>query len=210
LVNDYFIEIKRGVYIALRKGEQTRQMIISKSSRLFNQKGYASTFISDIMEETGLKKGGIYRHFDSKNELTIEAFKFSVKTMQEHYKDAIKDKKSAKGQLLAFIDAFTTLERDVPIQGGCPLMNAAIEFDDFTSDLISYVQSAMNDLLAFIEQTVIKGQKNNEISQDINPKQASIIILSSLEGALALSRLYRNPEPLAQTVNYLQSYVDQL
>lgn len=194
----------------MRKGEKTRQMIISKSSQVFNQKGYASAFISDVMKETGLKKGGIYRHFDSKNELEIEAFKFSVKTMREHYKDAMKGKKSVKEQLLSFINAFRTLERGVPIQGGCPLMNAAIEFDDSTSDLIPYVQSAMNDLLLSIEQLMINGQKNNEISKDINPKQTSIIILSCLEGALALSRLYRNPEPLDQTVHYLQSFVEQL
>ncbi|WP_060206758.1 TetR/AcrR family transcriptional regulator [Sporosarcina koreensis] len=194
----------------MRKGEKTRQMIISKSSQLFNQKGYASALISDVMKETGLKKGGIYRHFDSKNELAIEAFKYSAKTMREHYKNAMHDKKSVKEQLLAFIDAFTTLERDVPIQGGCPLMNATIEFDDSTSELIPYVQSAMNDLLLSVEQLMIDGQKNNEISKDINPKQATIIILSSLEGALALSRLYRSPEPLTQTVHYLQSYVEQL
>src|SRR5580704_4083396 len=51
------------------KGEQTRQEIIRKAAPIFNQKGYSGTALSDLMRATGLGKGGIYRHFESKQEL---------------------------------------------------------------------------------------------------------------------------------------------
>jgi TetR/AcrR family transcriptional repressor of nem operon len=50
----------------MRKGEQTRQEI--------NQKGYDGAALSDLMRATGLEKGGIYRHFGSKEELAGDAF----------------------------------------------------------------------------------------------------------------------------------------
>jgi hypothetical protein len=53
----------------VRKGEETRQEIIRKAAPIFNQKGYDGAALSDLMRATGLKKGGIYRHFDSKQEL---------------------------------------------------------------------------------------------------------------------------------------------
>ncbi|MGM0878706.1 MAG: TetR/AcrR family transcriptional regulator, partial [Bacillota bacterium] len=53
-------------YENMNKGERTKKFIIEQSSSLFNTNGYKSTSISKIMEATGLKKGGIYRHFDSK------------------------------------------------------------------------------------------------------------------------------------------------
>ena len=58
----------------MRKGEQTRQQIIRKAAPIFNQRGYSGAALSDLMRATGLKKGGIYRHFESKQELvrTIE------------------------------------------------------------------------------------------------------------------------------------------
>src|SRR5271170_2332921 len=59
------------------KGEQTRGDIIRKSAPLFNQRGYEGTSLSDLMEATGLQKGGIYRHFSSKEELATEAFDYS-------------------------------------------------------------------------------------------------------------------------------------
>src|SRR5580693_231420 len=58
----------------MRKGEQTRQEIIQKAAPIFNQKGFDGAALSDLMRATGLEKGGIYRHFDSKQELAAEAF----------------------------------------------------------------------------------------------------------------------------------------
>ena len=50
----------------MRKGEQTRQYIIRKAAPIFNQRGFNGAALSDLMKATGLEKGGIYRHFDSK------------------------------------------------------------------------------------------------------------------------------------------------
>ena len=58
----------------MRKGEQTRREIIRKAAPIFNQKGYNGAALSDLMRATGLEKGGIYRHFESKQELAGEAF----------------------------------------------------------------------------------------------------------------------------------------
>ncbi len=58
----------------MRKGEQTRQEIIPKAAPIFNQKGYDGAALSDLMRAAGLEKGGIYRHFESKQELAEQAF----------------------------------------------------------------------------------------------------------------------------------------
>src|SRR5258707_9181455 len=58
----------------VRKGEQTRQEIIRKAAPIFNRKGYSGAALSDLMRATGLEKGGIYPHFESKQELAADAF----------------------------------------------------------------------------------------------------------------------------------------
>src|ERR1700753_912092 len=58
----------------MTKGEDTRREIVEKAAPLFNQKGFEGTSMSDLMRVTGLQKGGIYRHFSSKEELAGEAF----------------------------------------------------------------------------------------------------------------------------------------
>src|SRR5437879_9606459 len=61
----------------MRKGEQTRQEIIRKAAPIFNQRGYDGAALSDLMRATGLEKGGIYRHFESKQQLAAEAFDYA-------------------------------------------------------------------------------------------------------------------------------------
>jgi hypothetical protein len=62
------------------QGEETRQEIIRKAAPIFNRKGYSDAALSDLMRATGLEKGGIYRHFESKQELAVDAFAHAWKT----------------------------------------------------------------------------------------------------------------------------------
>ena len=57
----------------MSKAEKTKENIVKQAAALFNQKGYSGSSISDIMQATGLQKGGIYNHFNSKEELALEA-----------------------------------------------------------------------------------------------------------------------------------------
>ena len=68
------------------KKERTRKYIIEQAAPLFNQKGFAGTSLHDIMEITGLKKGGIYGNFESKEEIAIASFEYSVELVTEKVK----------------------------------------------------------------------------------------------------------------------------
>ena len=61
----------------MTKGEQTRQRLVAEAAGLFNRHGYEGSSMQDIMQATGLKKGGIYRHFGTKEELAQEAFDYA-------------------------------------------------------------------------------------------------------------------------------------
>ena len=58
----------------MSKGDDTKERIIEQTAPLFNQMGFFGSSLSDIMQATGLKKGGIYNHFGSKEQLALEAY----------------------------------------------------------------------------------------------------------------------------------------
>jgi AcrR family transcriptional regulator len=62
----------------MKKGERTRERIIAESAAVFNQRGFFGTTIDDLLQATGLQKGGLYRHFQSKEELALEAFDYAI------------------------------------------------------------------------------------------------------------------------------------
>src|SRR5258707_15328517 len=63
----------------MSKGELTRDRILAQAAPIFNQRGFAGCSMQDLMDATGLEKGGIYRHFQSKEELAAEAFKYALR-----------------------------------------------------------------------------------------------------------------------------------
>src|SRR5258708_10745703 len=113
----------------MRKGEQTRREIIRKAAPIFNQKGYDGAALSDLMRATGLKKGGIYRHFDSKQELSGDAFDHAWKIAVETRFEGTEEIRNTVDRLTQLVRNF----RDRPaglVPGGCPLLNTAIDSDD--------------------------------------------------------------------------------
>src|SRR5882757_1664739 len=113
--------------VNMNKGEETRQKIIAAAAPLFNKQGYAGCALKDIMEATGLEKGGIYRHFETKEELAAEAFDYAwnlASTKRRQNLDAIPNHVD---RLKQYIANFVTR---VGLPGGCPLPNTAVDSDD--------------------------------------------------------------------------------
>lgn len=191
----------------MSKAEETRSHIIERSASLFNQQGYAGSSISDIMKATGLKKGGIYNHFKSKDELALAAFDFAVEQVRRRYIIAVKNQEGAIAQLHAIVHTFCTSIDEVSLEGGCPLMNTAIDSDDTHPKLRDRVQQAMNQWRNLITHVVNQGIKTGEIRASIEPDAVATILISTLEGAMMLTRLYSDRTHLEQARNHLNHYL---
>ncbi|MBS5604004.1 MAG: TetR/AcrR family transcriptional regulator [Enterocloster asparagiformis] len=55
-----------------KKGEETKRLIREKAISLFAQKGFKNVTMKDICCETGLSRGGLYRHYDSTRQIFSE------------------------------------------------------------------------------------------------------------------------------------------
>lgn len=54
------------------KGENTKKTICREAAKLFSKKGFKDVSMQDICNATGLSKGGLYRHFGSKEEILFQ------------------------------------------------------------------------------------------------------------------------------------------
>lgn len=77
--------------------EETVNLILDVSAKLFIEKGYDETSIQDIIDHLGgLSKGAIYHHFKSKESILVAIFD-RMGEMTEHQMSAIRDEKSLTG-----------------------------------------------------------------------------------------------------------------
>lgn len=195
----------------MKKGEKTRQRIIEKSALIFNEKGYHHTSISDIMSETGLKKGGIYRHFKDKNELMIEAFYFSVRKVRNYFLEKTASESDEIILLKIFFEIFKNLADDIPIAGGCPIFNASIEMDDQQEcGLLPHAQNSMQRLIEMVTEIIESGMQKGIFRSDISAKDQAVFFISSLEGGLGLTKLYKDQKYLKAVCENLEKYIETI
>lgn len=194
----------------MRKGEQTREHIIEQAAGLFNQKGFAGASLSDIMEATGLQKGGIYRHFGSKEELAAEAFDFAARRMGARFAAALEGRRSAVERLRAIIRVYVGVPLDPPVPGGCPVLSAAVESDYGDTPLRERVRAVMDELRALVHRVVRSGVERGELRAEADPEQVATVFTASLEGAIMLTQLYDDPVHVRRAAVHLEEYLERL
>ena len=191
----------------MRKGEQTRREIIRKAAPIFNQKGYDGAALSDLMRATGLEKGGIYRHFDSKQELAGEAFDHAWKLAMDARFEGAQEIPNTVDRLKQIVRNFRDRRAGV-VPGGCPLLNTAIDSDDGNPQLRAKARRALSSWLNRLQSIAEEGQRRREIRSDVDPVKLATLIASTLEGSLMVSRLQRKEDPLDLACRHLEEYLD--
>jgi AcrR family transcriptional regulator len=192
------------------RGEGTRENIIRKAATLFNQQGFAGASMADIMAATGLQKGGIYRHFESKEQLAVEALDYAVALMTRRFTEALEGKRHAIDRLDAIISVFEALPHDPPVPGGCPVMNAGIENDDGGNPALrDRARAAMDGLRALVVRTAERGRERGEVRPDVDAEALATVMISTLEGAVMMSRLFGDETHVARAGAHLRRYLDQ-
>ena len=193
----------------MSKAQATKAHIIEQAATLFNQQGYAGSSMSDLMRVTGLQKGGIYNHFRSKDELALGAFTFAVERIQQRFRGALRGKRHAVDRLMAILDVYENFLADPPVQGGCPILNTAVESDDTHPALREQAQLAMDGWRSLIERIVAKGVARGELHPTADGKAVATILIATIEGGIMLSKLYDDPSHLERALDHLKTYVQQ-
>jgi TetR/AcrR family transcriptional regulator, transcriptional repressor for nem operon len=193
----------------MSKGDLTKEHIVAKAAPIFNQSGFAGTSLSDLMAATGLQKGGIYRHFKSKEELAAAAFDHAWHRAWDFRWMGIDKIANSIDQLKQFVANFVD-KRGELVQGGCPVLNTAVDSDDGNLILRDRARKALAGWLKRIQDIVSAGIVNAEIRKDVDPQATATIIISTLEGALMIGRLQHSDLALRQAREYLGGFLESL
>lgn len=192
----------------MRKGQITKEHIIRESAALFNTKGYTGASLSEIIERCGVRKGGIYNHFESKDEIALAAFDYSVSQMLQFHSQALKGVTSSKDKLLAICGVYIDMMENNTLEGGCPLLNTAVESDDAHPLLKERAQHAMTNLLNELTQVLIQGMEQKEFRADIALEEVSSNIIAIIEGGVMLSKLYEDSKYIRHAVLHITQFMD--
>jgi TetR/AcrR family transcriptional repressor of nem operon len=193
--------------VVMNKGERTREQILQKVAPIFNARGYLGTSLKDVIDATGLQKGGIYNHFSSKDALAVAAFDYCSQVAVTHLRGAAQTRATAGGKLVALVKAYLALLDEPLLHGGCPLLNTAVESDDTHPVLHARVQQAMDQLRGLFRHTVEEGIKEGAL-REVDAEDVTSVLISSIEGGIMMSKLYNDRVHLERVVRHLTVYIE--
>jgi AcrR family transcriptional regulator len=190
------------------KAEQTQQRILDEAARLFNVKGYAATCIRDIMEATGLKKGGIYGNFESKERIQAAAFEYGLGVVTEALAAELARYEGAVAKLHGMLDFYEHNVFDTPIEGGCIILNTAVEADDTNPALREWVVTALDRWRGRIGSIIRDGIAAGEIRRDVDHDAFTLFLIATVEGGIMLAKAYRDAAKLRAPLRYVHEAIE--
>ena len=193
----------------LSKADKTRIHIIEKAAPLFNAKGYAATSMSDILKATGLAKGGVYGNFSSKDEIAVEAFDYSYRKVMEAIRFKTRQESTASGKLNAIYKFYRNYTVNPEVDGGCPILNTAIDADDNLPFLKRKAAAALQETLSALEMIISNGVASGEFRATLDPKKEASFIFGLIEGGIMMSKLTDSPVLLNQLLETLKEQLNE-
>jgi TetR/AcrR family transcriptional repressor of nem operon len=179
------------------KAEQTKKFIIEKTAPIFNKKGFGGTSLSDITTATGLTKGSIYGNFANKDEVALAAFDYNLQKITNIISAEISKHKTAKDQLMVYVDVYDNFLKHPFPEGGCPIMNTATECDDTHPELKKKANDAINNWKKGIIRIIETGIAEKEFNSNVDAEKIALSMIATIEGAIMITKLtgkinYRN------------------
>jgi AcrR family transcriptional regulator len=169
--------------------ERSERMIVS-ASVLIRERGARATSIDDVLEHSGAPRGSVYHHFPGGREQLLRA----ATDFASEYIARRLERVSGDGPLAA-IEALYDWYRECLIESdfraGCPVVAVAVESPREGPDLSDSARSAFERwrrvLASEMEAAGIDAFRADELG---------MLVLAAFEGALILSRTYRDLDPL--------------
>ena len=158
---------------------KNHERIVRIASKRFREKGLEGVGIADLMKEVGLTVGGFYKHFDSRDELVVEALRSACGTWRRQ-----SDAAASGGPPLSYAtlvdDYLSEAHREHP-GSGCPIGALAGEIARSSKRTRALLTEEIRNAFQLIaDLTPVK---------DEGPARSrAILTLSALVGAIALSR----------------------
>jgi TetR/AcrR family transcriptional repressor of nem operon len=173
---------------------QTYQRIVKEASARFRRDGIAATGLQPLMKALGLTHGGFYAHFKSKDELVETALQDARDEVNARTIEAF----AQEDPLAAFIDLYLSPAHRQNPDIGCPLPTMAAELGQ-RGEPSAIADEAIEAHLKRLSTALAGPDADTQ----------SIMMLTSMVGALLLSRSVQNPELSDQILNTVRTHLKQ-
>lgn len=180
------------------KGENTKQYIREKAYQLFAKKGFKAVTMKDICELTGLSRGGLYRHYESTEQIFLEI----VNTFSNNQKNEVFTKMEQHISAITILEDILSRYASEMIDCENSISLAIYEF--YSNPAISKEDNSVKKQYEISKSTWVAlinyGISTKEFNR-VNPESIFNTVIFSYQGVRMYSKLMKmDPDIPAQIV----------
>ncbi|MBL4903733.1 MAG: TetR/AcrR family transcriptional regulator [Desulfocapsa sp.] len=177
------------------KSKKTQDHVLKTTRAILMANGFHNTTINDIIKATGVKKGNLYYHFSSKEEICLavledakeEFFTFLAQSLQG-------DSPCAK--VVNSCQAIIVAQKKQILVGGCLFGNAALEMSDSNPRFATVLQDVFVHWVGVIDAQLSLAGPDCSLNTNLSPSVLAKAIVATIEGGIMMSRVSKEPADL--------------
>jgi len=165
----------------------SRQEILRTAARLFQQRGYDATSMNDVAAALKLSKGGLYHHFQSKDEILFEIMNHAMEITQERVLNPVRSIADPQERLRALIRLHIEVvlsprdrEITVMLHENHPLPPALRKrINARKKDYIHFLASLMAEVQVKVQEKV-QDKAQSQTKGKVSPRAAAFALLGMI------------------------------
>jgi len=175
----------------------SRQEILRTAARLFHRRGYDATSMNDVAAALKFSKGGLYHHFQSKDEILFSLLEHAMQITQERVMEPVLKVQDPEQRLRDLVRrhvevVLSPYDREISIM--------LHENHPLPPSLRRRINRRKKDYVHFVEGLIAEVQRARHSTGSVTPRAAAFALLGMInwihqwyrpEGALDAKQLAR-------------------
>ena len=155
----------------------SRQEILRTAARLFQERGYDATSMSDIAAALQLSKGGLYHHFQSKDEILFHLMNHAMNITQERVMERVMDISDPEERLRRLIQlhigvVLSERDREITVM--------LHENHPLPPELRRQINTRKKAYVHFVEELISEAQKARQSKSTVSPRAAAFALMGMI------------------------------
>ncbi|NOY26821.1 MAG: TetR/AcrR family transcriptional regulator [Oligoflexia bacterium] len=163
-----------------RRGARSVQRIVRAASRVIGRSGYDGASMGAVAAEAGVSKGLLHYHFDSKEDLLIEAQRVAFRELHRRFSE--RAKRGDRG-LEAALDALDAMWRSIRgLRGGAAFIVETLAMASHNGALSQRISSLYGESTQLLDEAIQLVFADELQDLAVSPDRMAVLIRVLLEG----------------------------
>ena len=186
-----------------------KEQIVLNSLKLFSLKGYLSTSLDDILQNSQISKGGFYNYFKSKEDLFHAVLNKARKIWQEKNLEGWDQAATPIDRIIRLLKNYRDryLQDSVNFPGGCIFITLSVELDDLRPHLAGEIHEGFKRLKTRIRRTLAEAKRAGQIRKGNSAETITEIVFSAMIGASVRYGIDKSRANLNRTIGAIIRYL---